>query len=248
MQRDIAAPRTPPSNLEQQVVERRSAVAAQHLVQPAERLDATPTESPSSIHSQRRTPFHRMTPDVATSAARKAMSGDPMRAQAGSDGVRGRLGHRGRCDGGLLYAGRARRPPRPVSQERDAPLISVVVPTYDRAAFLTRGARSVVAQTVEDWECVVVDDGSPEPVSLPESIDPRIRLVRAAERRPGGGRNAGLLEGARRVRHLSRRRRPLHRRTTGARSAGRGAARRRGLLGPLRRRGEHGARGAPARG
>jgi glycosyltransferase involved in cell wall biosynthesis len=82
-----------------------------------------------------------------------------------------------------------------VSQERDAPLVSIVVPTYDRAGFLIEALASVVAQTVEDWECVVVDDGSPEPVSLPESVDRRIRLVRRPRNGgPAAARNTGLLE------------------------------------------------------
>ena len=82
-----------------------------------------------------------------------------------------------------------------MSREREAPLVSIVVPTYDRAAFLTEALASVVAQTVEDWECVVVDDGSPEPVSLPESVDPRIRLVRRPRNGgPAAARNTGLLE------------------------------------------------------
>jgi glycosyltransferase involved in cell wall biosynthesis len=73
--------------------------------------------------------------------------------------------------------------------------VSIVVPTYDRAAFLTEALASVVAQTVEDWECVVVDDGSPEPVSLPESVDSRIRLVRRPRNGgPAAARNTGLLE------------------------------------------------------
>jgi glycosyltransferase involved in cell wall biosynthesis len=96
---------------------------------------------------------------------------------------------------GLLYAGGARRPLRTVTPEGDAPLVSVIVPTYDRAAFLTEALASVVAQTVEDWECVVVDDGSPEPVSLPTPIDPRIRLVRRpANGGPAAARNTGLVE------------------------------------------------------
>jgi glycosyltransferase involved in cell wall biosynthesis len=86
-----------------------------------------------------------------------------------------------------------------VSRERDAgssaPLVSIIVPTYDRAGFLTEALASVVAQTVEDWECVVVDDGSPEPVSLPDSLDPRVRLVRRPQNGgPAAARNTGLLE------------------------------------------------------
>jgi glycosyltransferase involved in cell wall biosynthesis len=82
-----------------------------------------------------------------------------------------------------------------VSREGAAPLVSIVVPTYDRAGFLTEALASVMAQTVEDWECLVVDDGSPEPVSLPEPIDPRIRLVRRARNGgPAAARNTGLVE------------------------------------------------------
>ena len=82
-----------------------------------------------------------------------------------------------------------------MSPERDTPLVSIVVPTYDRAGLLTEALASVVAPTVEDWECVVVDDGSPEPVSLPESVDPRIRLVRRSRNGgPAAARNTGLLE------------------------------------------------------
>ena len=82
-----------------------------------------------------------------------------------------------------------------MTPERDAPLVSIVVPTYDRARFLSEALASVVAQTVEDWECVVVDDGSPEPVSLPKSVDLRIRLVRRPRNGgPAAARNTGLLE------------------------------------------------------
>jgi glycosyltransferase involved in cell wall biosynthesis len=75
------------------------------------------------------------------------------------------------------------------------PLVSIVVPTYDRAGFLAEALASVVAQTVEDWECIVVDDGSPEPVSLPEPLDPRIRVVRRPRNGgPAAARNTGLRE------------------------------------------------------
>ena len=82
-----------------------------------------------------------------------------------------------------------------MSPERDTPLVSIVVPTYDRAGFLTEALASVVAQTVEDWECVVVDDGSPAPVSLPAPVDPRVRLVRRPRNGgPAAARNTGLRE------------------------------------------------------
>jgi len=40
------------------------------------------------------------------------------------------------------------------------PLISVVIPTYNRAAYLGRALQSVFAQTFKDFEVIVVDDGS----------------------------------------------------------------------------------------
>ena len=40
------------------------------------------------------------------------------------------------------------------------PLISVIIPTYNRASFLGETIKSVQEQTYENWECLVVDDGS----------------------------------------------------------------------------------------
>lgn len=45
----------------------------------------------------------------------------------------------------------------------DLPLVSVVVPTYDRPAKLVTAVRSVAAQTYPNIELVVVDDASPSP-------------------------------------------------------------------------------------
>ena len=41
-----------------------------------------------------------------------------------------------------------------------APLISVVIPTYNRLDLLRQAIESVVAQTYPNWELIVVDDGS----------------------------------------------------------------------------------------
>ena len=39
-------------------------------------------------------------------------------------------------------------------------LISVIVPTFNRASLIRETLDSVLAQTYENWECIVVDDGS----------------------------------------------------------------------------------------
>src|SRR5690606_1544911 len=39
-------------------------------------------------------------------------------------------------------------------------LVSIVIPTYNRAHFVGETLNSVLAQTHQNWECIIVDDGS----------------------------------------------------------------------------------------
>lgn len=41
-----------------------------------------------------------------------------------------------------------------------SPLVSVIIPTYNRAQLLVETLESVKGQTYQNWECIVVDDGS----------------------------------------------------------------------------------------
>ncbi|HWR21787.1 MAG TPA: glycosyltransferase [Verrucomicrobiae bacterium] len=70
-------------------------------------------------------------------------------------------------------------------QESQSPLISVVIPSYNRAALLPRAITSVLTQTFSNLECIVVDDGSTDHTEqvLAGFPDPRLRVVRL----PGNG-------------------------------------------------------------
>lgn len=69
---------------------------------------------------------------------------------------------------------------------------SVVVPAYNRQDYLDEALQSVICQTFQDWECIIIDDASPD-VKLQVPDDPRFRLFRA-DLNLGipGARNAGL--------------------------------------------------------
>lgn len=43
-----------------------------------------------------------------------------------------------------------------------SPLISVIVPCYNQAQYLDECLQSVLDQTFSDWECIIVNDGSPD--------------------------------------------------------------------------------------
>ena len=71
------------------------------------------------------------------------------------------------------------------------PTFSVIVPTHGRQALLDEALGSLLAQTFGDFECIVVDDASPEPVETPP--DTRFQVVRHANRSgAAAARNTGL--------------------------------------------------------
>lgn len=78
--------------------------------------------------------------------------------------------------------------------DRRAPLVSVVIPTYNRWPLVLDSVRSVLDQEFADFEVVVVDDHSPDGTAERlRGIDPRVRVVAQAEGRPetaAGGNGA----------------------------------------------------------
>lgn len=72
------------------------------------------------------------------------------------------------------------------------PEFSVIVPTHGRPGFLAEAITSVLDQTVDDFEIIVVDDASIEPATVPTD-DPRVRLVRRqVNGGPSAARNTGV--------------------------------------------------------
>ena len=75
-----------------------------------------------------------------------------------------------------------------------SPFFSVVIPVFNRARVLPGAIDSVLAQSDQDFEIIVVDDGSADnPAAVVEDFaDPRIRVVRKDNGGGGSARNRGI--------------------------------------------------------
>ena len=74
-----------------------------------------------------------------------------------------------------------------------APLVSVIIPTYNRAALVAEALASVKAQTFRDFEIVVVDDGGTDGTWEALSAGQEIRVLRHPRRRGvSAARNTGI--------------------------------------------------------
>ncbi len=73
---------------------------------------------------------------------------------------------------------------------------SVIIPVLNKGPHVLRALRSVLAQTVNDFEVIVVDGGSSDggPDLVARLSDPRIRLIRQGGKGPGNARNEGVFQ------------------------------------------------------
>ena len=73
------------------------------------------------------------------------------------------------------------------------PTISVVVPLYNKAAYIDRCLDAILGQSFTDFEVIVVNDGSTDgsEKKVEQRGDSRIKLVHQANAGPGAARNRG---------------------------------------------------------
>ena len=75
-------------------------------------------------------------------------------------------------------------------------MVSVILCTYNRAGLLPAAIRSVLAQSEQDWELIVIDDGSTDGTRVVvdrfRRNEPRIRYRYQRNRGLAAARNAGL--------------------------------------------------------
>lgn len=69
---------------------------------------------------------------------------------------------------------------RPAMQDKNHPLISVVIPTYNHAEFLKRALDSIVSQKYTNWEIIVIDNYSKDHTDevVYSFQNPKIRLLK----------------------------------------------------------------------
>jgi len=76
------------------------------------------------------------------------------------------------------------------------PFFSIILPTYNRAGFLSKAIESVRYQTYKDWELIIVDDGSTDDTKhiVQEFIkhDKRIKYIYQENAERSAARNKGI--------------------------------------------------------
>jgi glycosyltransferase involved in cell wall biosynthesis len=75
------------------------------------------------------------------------------------------------------------------------PLVSIIIPVWNAAGFIEETLRSVLRQTFNDYELIIVNDGSPDTVELEAALLPyrsSIKYLRERHKGAAAARNAAL--------------------------------------------------------
>jgi radical SAM protein with 4Fe4S-binding SPASM domain len=82
------------------------------------------------------------------------------------------------------------------NQDGKEPAFSVIMPVWNRAHRIETAIESVLAQTFQDFELIIVDDGSEDGLAqaVRRFLGPKIRYIRMPHRGVSAARNAGIRE------------------------------------------------------
>ena len=74
------------------------------------------------------------------------------------------------------------------------PKISVIIPAYNAELWINKTIQSVLDQTFNDFEIIVVDDGSTDNTSqvVHQFSDPRVQYIYQNNQKAAGARNTGI--------------------------------------------------------
>jgi len=82
-----------------------------------------------------------------------------------------------------------------MGNQQTAPRVSIIIPSYNTATLIGACLDSVFAQTFQDFEAIVVNDGSPDTPELERVLQPylnRIVYIRQVNKRAAGARNTAI--------------------------------------------------------
>src|SRR5690606_6713113 len=73
----------------------------------------------------------------------------------------------------------------------EQPLVSILIPNYNKAPYLRETLDSILSQTYLNWECIIVDDhstdGSYEILEEYANLDCRFKVYKRPDHLPKGG-------------------------------------------------------------
>jgi glycosyltransferase involved in cell wall biosynthesis len=81
------------------------------------------------------------------------------------------------------------------STSGSVPRVSVIIPSYNTAGLIAKCLDSVFAQTLSDYEVIVVNDGSPDSVQLEDALQPyhgKIVYIHQQNKGAAGARNTAM--------------------------------------------------------
>lgn len=78
---------------------------------------------------------------------------------------------------------------------KHSPLVSIIMPLYNKRPYVRHAIESIQQQTFTDWELIIIDDGSSDGSASEVPIDiKKIRLLQQKNAGPAAARNYGIRE------------------------------------------------------